>query len=81
MGKSRSEIFDRSLLNSRKKEKSLERQIKDQDVIILENKKYMSRLQELNSKLLVQIKELEKNQQLTLETSERNTNLLNKLDE
>jgi hypothetical protein len=81
MGKSRSDTFDKSLLNSRKKEKSLERQIKDQDVIIFENKKYMTRLQELNSKLLIQVKELEKNQQLTIDTSERNTKLLNQLDE
>jgi len=32
----------------KKKEKQLEKRVKDQDVIINENKKYMARLQELN---------------------------------
>ena len=43
----------------RKKEKELEKKLKDQDSISSENKKYMVRLQELNAKLLNKIKELE----------------------
>lgn len=43
----------------RKKEKELEKKIKEQDIMLTENKKYMTRLQELNSKLLSKVKELE----------------------
>ena len=43
----------------RKKEKELEKKLKDQDTILTENKKYMVRLQELNAKLLGKIKDLE----------------------
>jgi len=43
----------------RKKEKTMEKKLKDQEVIINENKKYMIRLQELNAKLLSKIKDYE----------------------
>ena len=36
----------------RKKEKDLEIKVKQQDIILQENKKYMTRLQELNQKLI-----------------------------
>lgn len=38
--------------------------MKDQEVIIVENKKYMTSLQELNAKLLRKVKELEEKCQL-----------------
>ena len=53
----------------RKKEKDMEKKMKEQEIMLTENKKYMTRLQELNSKLLTKVKELE-DENLFLKTNE-----------
>jgi len=56
----------------RKKEKDMEKKLKEQEILLTENKKYMTRLQELNSKLLSKVKELE-DENLFLKTNEEVT--------
>jgi hypothetical protein len=64
----------------KKKEKQLEKKVKDQEVIINENKKYMIRLQDLNAKILQKIKEVE-DENTQLKKKEENYEQLKQLEE
>ena len=64
----------------RKKEKQLEKKVKDQEVIINENKKYMIRLQDLNAKILQKIKEVEE-ENAQLKKKEEDSQRVKELEE